>query len=114
MYTRECKEEARAAKRCRKNGDGRFQHPDLLAKLRKTKAQEEIKEAVRELQWRGEIKPEPEPTAEEKADLEVQKLAAFEKCASCTTCEWSRQGSKSCRGCLGQFCRTHRLNKTAL
>ena len=74
----------------------------------------QIKEAICELQWRGGIKPEPEPTAEEKADIEVQKLAAFEKCASCTTCEWSRPGLKGCKECLGQFYRTHRLTKLAL
>ena len=62
------------------------------------KAMRDMAEAEQE--WAQRLRAEFRETAErtreaqevEKklSDFEVQKLAAFEKCASCTTCEWSR------------------------
>ena len=77
-------------------------------------------EQARAQRLRAEFRETAERTREAQevekklSDFEVQKLAAFERCASCTTCEWSRQGSKGCKECLGQFYRTHRLTRIAL
>ena len=100
-HKKQRQEEARACKRQRRAGDGRF-------------PQEEVKAYLRRLQEEGEVQPEPAPEPKDQLQEAFEKLQAFETCVSCARCTWREGKSKGCKSCLGQFYYTHRLTRTAL
>ena len=100
-HRKQRQEEAKACKRQRLAGDGRF-------------PQEAIKAYMRRLQGVGEAHPEPAPEPKDPTKEAFEKLQAFETCVSCTRCTWTSQKSKGCRRCLGQFYHKCRLTRAAL
>ena len=90
-HKKQRQEIARACKRQRRAGDGRFPQADIQAKLR-------------QLQEQGEVQPEPAPGPKDQYEEALQKLQALQACHECTKCQWTHQGHiKGCKACLGQW-----------
>ena len=101
---------ARANKRKRLAGDGRF-------------AQEQVKAKLHELQEKGDIKPEAtaptrDPAAGARGNQSDQaRLYALLAARECQKCQWTKTNTKGCPECMGLWCKEMRLtqyNLTAL
>ena len=99
-HKKERQEAARACKRQRLAGDGRF-------------PQEEVKAYLRSLQEKGEVQPEPTPEPQDPLKEAFEKLQAFESCLQCSRCTGTSK-TKGCKSCLGQFCCKYRLTMPSL
>ena len=121
-HKKQRQEAARANKRQRLEGDGRFAQEGVRAKLRELQAQEAskvrelqgleaVKATLRELQEKGEVtRPEPVNPIEEAR----KQLQALELCQTCPNCQWTAQKTKGCKHCLGQYSSKLRLTQYSL
>ena len=100
-HKKQRQETARACKRQRREGDGRF-------------PQEGVKTKLRQLQERGEVRPEPAPAPKDAVAEACQRLHALENCQTCIKRQWTREMTKGFKACLGQFWNKLRLTRYGL